>query len=91
MAEPLGLLGLTLAAVSVFLALVTFLVLARPELGAAWTARRLGLWEGYSAGTLELEVEEALFRTVRSARVPLVLLLFGWSFCAGAVIALSRL
>jgi len=90
-AEPWGLLGLALAAISVVLAMVTFLVLARPELGAAWTARRMGLWEAYTAGTLEVEVEEALFRTVRTARIPLVLLLFGWSFCAGAVIALSRL
>ena len=73
------------------LAMVVFLLLARPELLLGLAARRSGLGEEFDTGTLtELEEAHLLEGLVRLGG-PSVLALFVWSLLSGSFIALSRL
>lgn len=81
----------TSALLAVGLALLVFTLLARPERLYGPLARWADLEEAYAQGRLRVADEERLDRLARSLVPPALLLLFAWSFLAGALLVWSRL
>ena len=85
------LLSLAASALAVGLALLVFTLLARPERLYGPLARWVDLDEALEQGTLGEDDEARLDRLARRLVIPALLLLFAWSFLAGALVVWSRL
>lgn len=79
------------ALLDLLLSLVTFALLARPELFLGLIAQAVGVGEAWRTGRLDEEGRTRLLRVAERAGVPALALLFGFSFIAGALLLLSRL
>lgn len=84
-------LPLLLGLSDLLLALLVFVLLARPELLLGLTARLSGLGERWELGALS-EAEELRLRAgLEGLALPALLGLFAWSLLTGGLVALSRL
>ena len=82
-----ALLGLS----NVLLALSVFVLLARPERAMGWLSTLSGMREVWLSGRLSEADEENLILLAGRLRIPLLALLFGWSFFSGAILTWARL
>ncbi|MCB9777411.1 MAG: hypothetical protein H6742_02475 [Alphaproteobacteria bacterium] len=82
---------LFLAVTDAALAVLVFLWFARPELAAGLLARLSGRGAAWDEGRLEPAQEAALVEAARHSRLPLLVLLFLYSFACGVLIAVGRL
>ena len=71
---------------NLMLALVTFVLLARPDKMLGVLARIQGVSEAWRMGTLLQKEQLKLLQIGHNLRTPALLLLFGWSFFCGATI-----
>jgi hypothetical protein len=79
------------ALAAVGLALLVFTLIARPERLYGTLARWVELDEAYELGRLGVADEERLERFAQRLVGPALVLLFAWSFLAGALVVWSRL
>ena len=73
------------------LALAVFVLLARPERAMGWLSTLSGMREVWLSGRLSEQDEARLLSLASRLRVPMLLLLFGWSFVCGAILTWARL
>lgn len=85
------LIALLLGASNVVLALVVFVLMARPERALGWLCFFNGMHEIWLAGRLSEEDETRLLTLARRLGGPSLLLLFGWSFVCGALLTWAQL
>lgn len=83
-------LALILALSDVLLAVVAFLWLLRPESAVGIVARFSGQFEALQRGELSEHDQERLLWAARVARLPLIAVLFLWSFTVGVVLVWVR-
>ena len=88
----ISLLSTALLGVSnVLLALVVFVLIARPERMMGWLSTLSGMRETWLSGRLSEADEAQLLVLARRLQLPLLALLFGWSFFCGAILTWTRL
>ena len=83
--------GIALGLSDVLLAVVVFLLFARPEQSVAFAAWVSGTSEALYRGGLDGPALERLDGLGRRLRRGLLAFLFAWSFVCGAAIGLSRI
>lgn len=76
---------------NVLLALVVFVLIARPERMMGWLSSLSGMREVWLSGRLSEKDEVRLLNLAHRLRLPLLALLFGWSFFCGAILTWARL
>ena len=76
---------------NVLLALGVFVLIARPERMMGWLSTLSGMREVWISGRLSEKDEARLLNLARQLRLPLLALLFGWSFFCGAILTWARL
>ncbi len=84
-------LALLLGVSNVVLALAVFVLLARPERAMGWLCTLSGMRDVWLSGRLSEEDEARLLNLASRLRLPLLALLFGWSFFCGAILTWARL
>ncbi|MFT5683138.1 MAG: hypothetical protein ACI8RZ_004065 [Myxococcota bacterium] len=84
-------LALLLGITNVILALAVFVLLARPERAMGWLSTLSGMREVWLSGRLSEKDEARLLALASRLRLPLLALLFGWSFFCGAILTWARL
>lgn len=80
-----------LGASNVAMALVVFLVMARPEHMLGWLCHLHGMRDIWRAGKLSAADEAKLLGVAVRLRAPMLVLLFGWSFVSGAILTWSQI
>ena len=86
-----GMLTALLGISNVLLALAVFVLLARPERAMGWLSTLSGMREVWLSGRLSEKDEARLLDLASRLRLPLLALLFGWSFFCGAILTWARL
>ena len=76
---------------NVLLALVVFVLMARPERVMGLLCRLSGMQEVWLSGRLSEQDEARLLDLAHQLRAPMLALLFGWSFFCGAVLTWAQL
>ena len=79
-----------LLASDVLLAVVVFVVHARPEITLGWFAALTGRRSAFLEGRLREDEEQRLLELADLAGWPLLGLLFAWSFLCGALAVWAR-
>ena len=82
--------GIALGLSDVVLAVVVFVLVARPEQSIAFAAWMSGTSDALYRGGLDAAALERLDALGRRLRRGLLAFLFAWSFACGAAIGLSR-
>lgn len=76
---------------NVLLALVVFVLIARPDRAMGWLCTLSGMREVWLSGRLSEKDEARLLDLAHQLRVPMLTLLFGWSFFCGAILTWAQL
>ena len=82
---------LLLGVSNVALALAVFVLLARPERVMGWLCSLSGMREVWLSGRLSEQDEARLLDLANRLRLPMLALLFGWSFFCDAILTWARL
>jgi hypothetical protein len=80
-----------LGASNVFLAVLVFVLMARPERALGLVCRLSGMTDVWLSGRLSEAEEARLLVLARRLGWLLLVLLFGWSFVCGAILTWSQL
>ena len=86
-----SLIAVVLSSLGFGLAMLAFVAWARPEYLVGLLARGLGRGEAWRGGVLDPAEEELMEQVVRRMQIPLLFVVFSWSFLVGAVVCWLRL
>lgn len=83
--------AMVLGASAVLLAVLVFILMARPERAIGWLCALQGMRGTWLAGRLSEQDEARLLTLAQRLGFPALFLLFGWSFVCGALLTWAQL